>query len=345
MNAERKSSISKHWSLLKDNVHPDDVPALGRHQHSFRLDFPPPAFIGDVDNAPIVILMANGGYNEEKTPKEFPDECAVDEHRDYLRGLRFPLPRLLSAYYAKGALGSLIAEGSAALVNAVPYRSRRLSEEKENQTVAKLLPTLATHRSWLRREVLPPAAAGQRFVLAHRVRWWDISPKDFAGPHVLFSDPANAEPNRPMPDREKLQQAKRWLDDYYRNFGFDENRLSRIADAFAERFEISRIRLRRPTLAARSAGRIRSDGWHIWYRFGNGRRGEFLDYYATHRMMWGDEHIRIHDDGSREELPVPSAMCPASDDPIESARLKEDYFRKNREIDQFLKDKGFLVFD
>ena len=72
MHGERKSSIRKHWSRLEGNVHPDDLPIFDRHPHSFRINFPPPAFIGNIDTAPIVILMANGGYNEEGTPKEFP---------------------------------------------------------------------------------------------------------------------------------------------------------------------------------------------------------------------------------------------------------------------------------
>lgn len=345
MNSERKSSIRRHWSRLEGNVHPDDMPIFDRFRHSFRLNFPPPAFIGNVDTAPIVILMANGGYDEEGTPKEFPDESAVHEHRDYLRGLHLPLPRFLSKYYTNGPLGSLIADGSAVLVNAIPYRSPRLSEEKENQATAQILPTRAAHRRWLHEEVLPLAGAGQRFVLAHRTKWWGITPSEFAGPCVLFSDPAKAEPNRRSPDKEKLEQAKKWLTEYYNNLGPDASRLNSIADVFAERFENWRIRIQRPALVARSPGHIYSEGWHIWYRFGRENEREFLDYYATHRMMWGDEHIRIHEDGSRQPLPALSGMCPVSNDPVESERLKGEYFRENREIGELLSSKGFLVFD
>ena len=44
---------------------------FGLARHSFNLDYPPGPFVGDVDNVPGVILMANGGYDPALTPREF----------------------------------------------------------------------------------------------------------------------------------------------------------------------------------------------------------------------------------------------------------------------------------
>jgi hypothetical protein len=127
---------------LQGAVHPDDQQIFSSHpDHTFNLDFPPPAFIGDVDTAPIVVLMSNGGYKHGETEKEFPDLWNCAEHCDYLRGLRAALPPRLAGYYAKGRLGEWITEGSAVLVNAVPYRSPQLSKEKNNQ----LAPSIWLH--------------------------------------------------------------------------------------------------------------------------------------------------------------------------------------------------------
>jgi len=225
MNQTNLSSIRNFWRRLEGSVHPDDQPILGKHpDHSFNLDFPPPAFIGDVDTAPIVVLMSNGGYKHGQTEKEFPDELHCTEHRNYLRGLRAALPSRVSNYYTTGILGGWIAEGSAVLVNAVPYRSPRLSEEKTNQRVATQLRLLEVHRRWLLDEVLPEAKAGKRFVLVHRNRWWKVSRDEHEGPCVVFSDPANAEPNRRVPDGTKLGLAENWLNKHYRLLGASQGR-------------------------------------------------------------------------------------------------------------------------
>jgi hypothetical protein len=204
------SLLRSFWAQLLGSIHPDDEPIFRKYpKHSFNLRFPPPAFVGDV-NAPIVILMSNGGYKPGITEAEFPDEASVSEHRAFIRGETTALPSRLAYYYAAGQVGDWIATGQAVLVNAVAYRSPQLSKEPYNKDVASRLPSLAAHRRWVMKEVLPEAAGGRRFLLVHRNGWWQI-PQRFFGPCVLFSDPARAEPNRPAPDREKLDQAHRWL--------------------------------------------------------------------------------------------------------------------------------------
>ncbi len=340
MDHRSLSSIRRFWTGLKETVHPDDQPIFDRHPgHSFNLDFPPPAFIGDVDHAPIVVLMSNGGYNDGKTQNEFPDENAIREHRDYLRGERVGLPRYLSRYYLGGPLGPWIAEGSAVLVNAVPYRSLKLSSEKENQKVAGELRSLAAHRSWLKEEVLPEAKAGRRFVLVHRKGWWDIPAGEY-GACVLFSEQARAEPNRRTPDKAKLGHAENWLRQHYRSLGPDPRSIFPAAQKFAERFATWGIRLPMPALVARKPGHIYSEGWFIWYRFGLDQWGEFLDYYANHRMS-GESHVRIRDDGREEYLLTMSNLMPTSSDPAEAERMKIEYYARNREIAQMVREKGF----
>jgi hypothetical protein len=209
--SDTTSSLRRFWSRLEDSVHPDDQPIFAKHpRHTFNLKFPPPAFIGDVDAAPIVILMSNGGYKPGITEAEFPDEASISDHRRYIRGEVRALPPRLASYYATGRVGQWIQAGRVVLVNAVPYRSPSLSQEAENRNVAKHLRSLAVHRQWVMQEVVPEATRGRRFLLVHRNGWWKI-PERMAGECVLFSDAARAEPNRQWPDSEKLDQAENWL--------------------------------------------------------------------------------------------------------------------------------------
>jgi hypothetical protein len=205
------SSLRRFWARLEDSVHPDDKPIFAEHpRHTFNLKFPPPAFVGDVDAAPIVILMSNGGYKPGITEAEFRDEASISEHRRYIRGEVHALPPRLASYYATGRVGEWIYTGRAVLVNAVPYRSPSLSKEADNKNVAKHLRSLAAHQRWVMQEVLPEATRCRRFLLVHRNGWWKI-PERMAGQCVLFSDAARAEPNRQWPDPEKLDQAENWL--------------------------------------------------------------------------------------------------------------------------------------
>lgn len=203
------SLLADHWSSLSGPVHPLDAPFLAAPGHTFNLAFPPPAFVGQPD-APIVILMANGGYKPGVTEGEFVGADDVAEHIAYLRGEQTQLPRRMSDYYRRGTVGRWLFEGKAVSVNAVPYRSPRLSAEPHNVRLARALPSLAVHRRWLLEEVLPEAVAGRRFVFVHRNSWWRV-PREAACATVCFSDPSKAEPNRAAPDQKKLAEAKEWV--------------------------------------------------------------------------------------------------------------------------------------
>ena len=100
------------------------------------------------------------------------------------------------------------------------------------------------------------------------------------------------------------------------------------------------IRLPPDAVRQRKRGKIVQAGWAIWYLFGYDEKGEYLDYYASHRMT-NDTHVRIYADGQCAGLPAipPFRFC--SEDPEEDARLKAESFSENRKIAKMLEEKGF----
>jgi hypothetical protein len=163
-----------HWQKLVSSVHPDDEPIFRQNQHTFNLDYPPPAYLGDVINAPVILLDANGGYNPLDTPLEFRDQSAVNRYIDLLRYPRAIDPAEISPYYAQRNYAKFIRDGKMALVNAVAYRSPSISQEPLNKSLAKILPSAVVHRMWLRENLLPQAARGERLVIAHRNSLWNL---------------------------------------------------------------------------------------------------------------------------------------------------------------------------
>ena len=93
----------------------------------------------------------------------------------------------------------------------------------------------------------------------------------------------------------------------------------------------------------RSGGYIQNAGWLIQYCFGNDDHGEYLDYYAAHRMT-DDEHVRIYEDGQVKNLPALRSMRLVSKDPVEDKRLEDEYYQENQQIAKMLAEKGFDKF-
>jgi hypothetical protein len=116
--------------------------------------------------------------------------------------------------------------------------------------------------------------------------------------------------------------------------------MDKIAAAFNADFAPWNIRLPRRDLAQRRRGRILRAGWAIWYLLGSDARGEYLDYYASHRMT-NDRHFRIRADGSREWLPAIREGRFGSADPEEDARLEAEYHAENQRVAEMLEAKGF----
>lgn len=190
--------LPSYWSMvLKTSqgwVHPEDEDDLEREPHSFNLDFPPPAFVGDVVNAKIIILAANGGYKSTATAEEFAAQGAAER---YLKRLSRPTEadwREVAPYYSKINYADLVCSGRAVIVNACAYRSPKISEEPDNRKLIKKLRSVQMTRSWLMEVVLPEMQAGKRVVVGKRQGLWDLPSivKESAG---FVADPAPVSPH------------------------------------------------------------------------------------------------------------------------------------------------------
>jgi hypothetical protein len=116
--------------------------------------------------------------------------------------------------------------------------------------------------------------------------------------------------------------------------------MTNIESGFNERFAHWEIRLPPDDIERRKRGKIVKAGWAIWYLFGSDEKGEYLDYYASHRMT-NDWHERIYADGRSENLPTIGDMRPCSKDPEEDAQLEAEYFAENQRVAKMLEEKGF----
>ncbi len=114
----------------------------------------------------------------------------------------------------------------------------------------------------------------------------------------------------------------------------------KIEEHFSNRFRHWEIVLHPDDIAKRQRSEITKAGWNITYLFGSDDKGEYLDYYASHRHP-GDSHTRVYEDGTTEDLPAIQSIRQASEDPEEDARLKSEHFQKNRQIAKMLAEKAF----
>jgi hypothetical protein len=115
--------------------------------------------------------------------------------------------------------------------------------------------------------------------------------------------------------------------------------LGKIKLLFAEEFAMSDICLAEDDVVDRRRGKIDKGGWEISYLFGSDEKGEYLDYYASHRMT-NDRHVRIYADGRREDLAALQDFRRASQDPEEDERLQEEFYAENRRVLDMLKEKA-----
>ncbi len=116
--------------------------------------------------------------------------------------------------------------------------------------------------------------------------------------------------------------------------------MEEIESQFKETFSHWNISLPPEAIASRRRGKIVKSGWVIWYLFGSDERGEYLDYYASHRLTT-DRHVRVYVNGNEERLPTIQSMRMVSHDPEEDARLEADYFARNQKAARMLEEKGF----
>jgi hypothetical protein len=121
---------------------------------------------------------------------------------------------------------------------------------------------------------------------------------------------------------------------------FPARPLGKITVSFAKAFKAWKISLPKDDVDSRRRGRIMKSGWAIWYLFDSDRKGEYLDYYASHRMT-NDRHVRIYSNGDIEELPAIGEFRLNSQDPKEDARLEAEYYAENQRVAEMLAAKGF----
>jgi hypothetical protein len=118
--------------------------------------------------------------------------------------------------------------------------------------------------------------------------------------------------------------------------------MSIIGSTFARDFSHWDITLPPENVHERRRGKIVAAGWAIWYLFDSDERGEYLDYYASHRMT-DDRHVRIYETGQVESLPAINTMRFISSDPDEDARLEAEYREEQRRVATILEEKGFSM--
>ncbi|WP_298359454.1 hypothetical protein [Rhodoblastus sp.] len=190
-------ALAMYWARLEDNVHPDDKETFRQvSNHGFNLDFPPPAFIGDIVNAPVIILDNNGGYNAHITPAEFPDQEARNEFRKTLHTPQpvNPLARSMSRYYLERNYSRWLISGQAALVNGVAYRSLS-GRERAVEQLTRILPSAIFHQKWLRDGLAPLAERRDRFVVVHRWGRWNRAANALRGKTATIFSTAPVRPD------------------------------------------------------------------------------------------------------------------------------------------------------
>ena len=118
------------------------------------------------------------------------------------------------------------------------------------------------------------------------------------------------------------------------------DKLAQIFEAYFGQWD---IHLSAETLATRQPGQLQMAGWTIHYLFGSDERGEYLDFYATHRMT-NDRHVRIRASGETEMLPAfLDEICYPADATDEQRRqIEQEYRRHNIEVGDELRRKGFV---
>ena len=116
-----------------------------------------------------------------------------------------------------------------------------------------------------------------------------------------------------------------------------------ISQTFAKHFASWDITLPEENLQSRSSGHVKERGWLIQFCFGRDVDGEYMDYYASHRMT-SDRHMRLYESGTKLRLDSLRGMRLTSEDPVEDKRLGEEFVKINHGIAKELVEKGFTLF-
>jgi hypothetical protein len=160
--------------------------------HGFQLNFPVSPYVGNILDAPVIMLNLNGGYDPILTPSEFAD-AGSDEA--YLKRVADPAGgdwTFVSKYYDALQYGRYIRSGRMALINACAYRSPNLPPRSPARAIAETLPSVGFHRRWLTEALVPAARSNKRVIVANRWGLWNIKSTDKSA--IIF-DPAPVSPH------------------------------------------------------------------------------------------------------------------------------------------------------
>lgn len=165
-------SLTEFWRQMKldETIHPLDKAILEKTSHSFRTGEPPPAFIGDIERAPVIVLFSNGGWDSHTAREFLQPENSPAKYVARLYNSSPCNPASVSAYYAKSNLASFIATGEVAFLNLIPYRSPKLSKESENRALAYSLASSQQAIKWTNRIL----KMNDRMVILKRTIWLDF---------------------------------------------------------------------------------------------------------------------------------------------------------------------------
>ncbi|HEY9287044.1 MAG TPA: ADP-ribosylglycohydrolase family protein [Candidatus Dormibacteraeota bacterium] len=114
--------------------------------------------------------------------------------------------------------------------------------------------------------------------------------------------------------------------------------LGKIPEAFEDYFKAPKVRF--PVAPAESGGVIQESGWYIRYFLGVEGARRFMELYGINRRT-SDRHLRIHDDGAIDVLPVVSEGFNFNPDtPGDRERAKREQEAKDASLIAELKSKG-----
>lgn len=120
--------------------------------------------------------------------------------------------------------------------------------------------------------------------------------------------------------------------------------LDAVRAKFAEVFEPWGVTLPEDDARERRGGHLEQQGGSgsVRYVFGGDERGEYLEFYAFHRI-WGDHHARIRESGELEGLAILQTGYPIDpDDPEVAARNQREMVEHNRKLLDELERAGLL---
>lgn len=113
-----------------------------------------------------------------------------------------------------------------------------------------------------------------------------------------------------------------------------------IESTFNAHFKRRSFSIPQSSISHRQQGKIVGFGWAIWYLFGLNEKGEYLDYYASHRMT-DDCHKRIYASGQIEFLPAFPWARECSTNLEEDKKLEAEFITEILRVEKLLHEKGF----